>query len=136
MTQWNLWKVVPFMVSSRGWGVLWDTNYATAHLNKVNGSEAVQLGPWRVRPVRSSDPSPTRAYNSTPANWSEATATFTCTVAGPKWIYMQMPELIWCSHAARVSMRQGGVAAAPDSHDGRPCHLQVGRGPDVRVAGP
>eukprot|EP01043_Picozoa_sp_COSAG02_P079287 COSAG02_NODE_18267_length_949_cov_1.898824_1_plen_173_part_10 len=24
MTQWNLWKVVPFLVSTRGWGVLWD----------------------------------------------------------------------------------------------------------------
>ena len=119
MTQWNLWKVVPFMVSSRGWGVLWDTNYATAHLNKVNGSEAVQLGPWRVRPVRSSDPSPTRAYNSTPATWSEATATFTCTVAGPKWIYMQMPGLIWCSHAARVSI--DGVSVIDLFDD--PCNL-------------
>eukprot|EP01043_Picozoa_sp_COSAG02_P077527 COSAG02_NODE_17008_length_1036_cov_1.331910_1_plen_242_part_01 len=102
MTQWNLWKIVPFLVSTRGWGVLWDTSYATAHFNRVTDEESVPLGAWTVRPVATSDPAPTRAYNTTPTNWSQASGNVTVTEAGSHWVYMQMPTLIWCSHGARV----------------------------------
>jgi alpha-D-xyloside xylohydrolase len=119
MTQWNLWKVVPFMVSTRGWGLLWDTSYATAHLNPVQDSEAVQLGAWVVRPALPTDPTPTRAYNSSAALWSEATGTVTVTAAGPHWVYAQLPTLIWCSHAARVKV---GNVTVIDLFDD-PCNL-------------
>ena len=115
MTQWNLWKIVPYLVSTRGWGILWDTNYATAHFNKVKDSERVQLSPYAVRPVTAADPAPTRAYNDTAANWSSASGSVTVAQAGTHWVYLQMPTLIWCSHAARV--RVGSIVVI-DLFDG------------------
>ena len=46
MQQWNLWKVVPFLVSTRRWGLLWDTSYATQDLNPVD------LNPHEQIPLR------------------------------------------------------------------------------------
>jgi alpha-D-xyloside xylohydrolase len=120
MTQWNLWKIVPFLVSTRGWGVLWDTSYATAGLNKVTDAESVPLGAWSVRPVEASDPAPTRAYNSTPTNWSETSGSITVTEAGTHWVYMKIwQNLIWCSHGARVKI---GSEIVIDLFDD-PCNL-------------
>lgn len=119
MTQWNLWKIVPFLVSTRGWGVLWDTSYATAHFNRVTDEESVPLGAWAVRPVATSDPTPTRAYNTTPTNWSQASGSVTVTEAGSHWVYLQMPTLIWCSHGARVRI---GSEIVIDLFDD-PCNL-------------
>ena len=119
MTQWNLWKVVPYLVSTRGWGLLWDTSYATAHFNKVEASESIELSPYTVRMVTAGDPAPTRAYNNTPANWSSASGSFTATEAGSHWVYVKLPSLIWCSHAARV--RVGSVVVVDLFDD--PCNL-------------
>ena len=119
MTQWNLWKVVPYLVSTRGWGLLWDTSYATAHFNKVEASESIKLSSYTVRMVTAGDPAPTRAYNNTPANWSSASGSFTATEAGSHWVYVKLPSLIWCSHAARV--RVGSVVVVDLFDD--PCNL-------------
>eukprot|EP01051_Picozoa_sp_SAG22_P027326 SAG22_NODE_9091_length_610_cov_1.205479_2_plen_60_part_01 len=48
--------------STRGFGLLWDTSYATAHLNEVGPAEAVELSAYTVRPVTAADPAPTRPY--------------------------------------------------------------------------
>ena len=103
MQQWNLWKVVPFLVSTRRWGLLWDTSYAKQDLNPVD------LNPHEKIPLR--------WVNSTTAPSDDnSTATVSIVVraadAGAHWVYLAMSPLIWCSHGVRVNVTTAAGATA------------------------
>ena len=104
LKQWNLWAAVPFFVSTRGWGLLWDTSYATASFNPVSSSERVAFDAYVP-----SHPCPCPYGNYTNAT---ATATFEA-AAGEHVFYIELPELIWCSQGMRVTV--DGVRLAHSS---------------------
>eukprot|EP00966_Prymnesium_polylepis_P072517 1683789-Prymnesium_polylepis.2 len=86
LTQWNLWAAVPFFVSTRGFGLLWDSSYAEGSFNPPLASERVDFGAYNL-----SYPCSCRWGNFTNAT---ASASFTAP-AGEHMIYIELPKLIW-----------------------------------------
>ena len=110
LRQWNLWKVSPLLVSTRGWGILQETSYAEQDLNPVEESEAVALSAWTHAP--------------TPQN-STATGSFVAKEAGAHWLYLELAAWdtsgAWCQHGVRV--RVEGIATPVIDLFADPCNL-------------
>jgi hypothetical protein len=114
LRQWNLWKISPLLVSTRGWGVLQETSYAEQDFNPVERSEAVALSNW--------------THSPTPQN-STATGSFVAQATGPHWLYLELTAAgrggegssAYCEHGVRV--RVSGVAAPVIDLFEDPCNL-------------
>jgi hypothetical protein len=83
LRQWNLWAAVPFFVSTRGFGLLWDTSYAEASFNAPLDSERVDFGAYNVSSPCSSCggatlPTPQRALASLPPSLVSTVSTSSC----------------------------------------------------------